>query len=72
MEGLTEIDTDHIIIISTEADKQDLEKNSVWSELRAVKEGNVTMLNASPFFSQGYNPLGRELMLNSLKDEIIK
>ena len=72
MEGLSEIDADHIIVIATESDKADLEASSVWSQIRAVKEGNVTILDASPYFSQAYNPIGRELILESVKDAVIK
>lgn len=72
VEGLTEIDADHIVVIATEADKAELEKNTVWKEMRAVKEGNVTILDASPYFSQAYNPIGRELLLQSIKDELVK
>lgn len=72
MEGLAEIDADHIIVIATESDKSDLANSSVWAEMRAVKEGNVTILDASPYFSQAYNPIGRELILESLKAELIK
>jgi len=72
MEGLTEIDADHIILIGTEADKADLEASSVWPSIRAVKEGNVTILDASPFFSQSYNPIGKLLLLEDLKNELIK
>ncbi len=72
MEGLTEINADHIILIVTESDKTDLEKNTVWKEMRAFKEGNVTILDASPYFSQAYNPIGRELLLQSIKDKVVK
>lgn len=72
MEGLSEIDADHIIVIATESDKADLEASSVWSQIRAVKEGNVTILDASPYFSQAYNPIGRELILESIKDAVVK
>ena len=72
MEGLTEIDADHIIVIATESDKADLEASTVWPQIRAVKEGNVTILDASPYFSQAYNPIGRELLLESIKDELVK
>ena len=72
MEGLSEIDADHIIVIATQSDKSDLKASSVWSEIRAVKEGNVTILDASPYFSQAYNPIGRELILESIKDAVIK
>ncbi|MBY6932306.1 iron-hydroxamate ABC transporter substrate-binding protein [Clostridium botulinum] len=72
MEGLTEINADHIILIATESDKTDLEKNTVWKEMRDFKEGNVTILDASPYFSQAYNPIGRELLLQSIKDKVVK
>lgn len=72
MEGLTEIDADHIILIATESDKKDLEASTVWPEIRAVKEGNVTILDASPFFAQSYNPIGKKLLLESIKEAVIK
>lgn len=72
MEGLSQIDADHIMVIATEADKKELEKSSVWSNMRAVKEGNITMLESSPYFNQGYNPIGRELLLDLIKEKVIK
>ncbi|MDK2586973.1 ABC transporter substrate-binding protein [Romboutsia sedimentorum] len=72
MEGLTKIDADHIIAIATDSDKKDLENSSVWSKIRAVKDGNVTILDASPYFTQCYNPIGREMLLESIKDALIK
>ena len=72
MEGLTKIDADHIAVIATEADKKDLAKSKVWNNTRAVKDGNVTILDASPYFTQGYNPIGREMLLESIKNELTK
>lgn len=72
LEGLTEIDADHIIVLGTESDKANLESNSVWNEMRAVKNGKVTILDVSPYFSQAYNPMGRELLLESIKNELVK
>ena len=72
LEGLTEIDADHIIVLGTESDKSNLESNSVWNEMRAVKNGKVTILDVSPYFSQAYNPMGRELLLESIKNELVK
>ncbi|XTR37251.1 iron-hydroxamate ABC transporter substrate-binding protein [Paraclostridium tenue] len=72
MEGLTKIDADHIIVIATDSDKKDLEKSTVWPQIRAVKEGNVTMLDATPYFAQSYNPIGRELLLESVRNELSK
>jgi iron complex transport system substrate-binding protein len=72
MEGLSQIDADHIMVIATEADKKELEKSSVWGNMRAVKEGNITMLESSPYFNQGYNPIGRELLLDQIREKVIK
>lgn len=72
MEGLSSIDADHIIVIATDVDKKKLENSSVWKSMRAVKAGNVTMLGSSPYFAQGYSPIGRELLLDSIKSEFVK
>jgi iron complex transport system substrate-binding protein len=72
MEGLTKIDPDHIVVIATDSDKKDLENSTVWSQIRAVKDGNVTILDATPYFAQSYNPIGRELLLESVKNELTK
>jgi iron complex transport system substrate-binding protein len=72
MEGLSKIDADHIIAIATDADKKDLESSLVWKSMRAVKEGNVTILESSPYFNQGYNPTGRELLLELIKGKVMK
>ena len=72
MEGLSSIDADHIVVIATDVDKKGLESSSVWKSMRAVKAGNVTMLPSSPYFAQGYAPIGRELLLDSIKKEFVK
>ena len=71
IEGLSEIDADNIVVIGMESDKQDLAKNSVFNEIRAVKDGNYVFLNASPFFSQAYNPMGRKLLLEEVKNALM-
>ncbi len=72
MEGLTKIDADHIVVIATESDKKDLDNSSVWSQVRAVKDKNATILDAIPYFTQCYNPIGREMLLEQMKDALIK
>jgi iron complex transport system substrate-binding protein len=72
MEGLSKIDADHIIAIATDDDKKDLESSLVWKSMRAVKEGNVSILESSPYFNQGYNPTGRELLLELIKGKVMK
>lgn len=72
MEGLSSIDADHIVVVATDADKKDLESSTVWKSMRAVKAGNVTMLPSSPYFAQGYAPIGRELLLDLIKQKFVK
>lgn len=72
MEGLTGIDADNIVVIADESNKKDLKASKVWSQIRAVKNGNVVMLNTSPYFTQVYNPIGKELILESIKNELVK
>jgi len=72
MEGLSSIDADHIVVVATDADKKDLESSTVWKSMRAVKDGNVTMLPSSPYFAQGYAPIGRELLLDLIKQKFVK
>lgn len=67
-EGLASIKADYIFAIATKEDLAELESNPIWTNLDAVKEGNVIVLDASPYFNQGYSPIGRELLL----DEIVE
>lgn len=65
-EGLAAIDADYIFVMATEEDKAELEKNTIWNSLPAVQQGNVVALTASPYFNQGYSPIGRELLLGEI------
>lgn len=65
-EGLAAIEADHIFVIATKEDLAELENNAIWNNLKAVKEGNVTVLESSPYFNQGYSSIGRELLLDEI------
>lgn len=65
-EGLAKIKADHIFVIATADDLKVLEGNAIWNSLLAVKEGKVTKLPASPYFTQGYSSIGREKLLNEI------
>ncbi len=65
-EGLASIDTDYIFLIATEEDLQTLKSNAIWNSLPAVKEGHVVVLDSSPYFNQGYSPIGRELLVDEI------
>lgn len=71
LEGLAQIDADNIIMIATENDKNNLQSSSVWKNMRAVKNDKVVMLESSPYFNQGYNPIGRMLLLDVIKEKLL-
>ena len=67
-EGLASIKADYIFAIATDEDLPQLQSNAIWNNLPAVKENKVVILDASPFFNQGYSPIGRELLLDEIGD----
>ena len=65
-EGLASIGADYIFLMATDEDKAELDQNAVWNTLPAVQSGQVVELPASPYFNQGYSPIGRELLLDEI------
>ena len=65
-EGLAAIKSDYIFLIATDEDLAELQSNSIWNSLPAVKEGHVVTLASSPYFNQGYSPIGRELLVDEI------
>lgn len=65
-EGLAAIDADYIFVLATDEDLKVLEENPIWNSLTPVKEGKVVRLGASPYFTQGYSSIGRELLLEEI------
>ena len=67
-EGLAEINSDYIFAIATDEDLATLKESSIWNGTEAVKEGNVIELPASPYFNQGYSPIGRLAFVEEVED----
>ena len=67
-EGLASIKADYIFLIATPEDLAQLEGNAIWNSLPAVKEGKVVVLDASPYFNQGYSSIGRDLLVDEIGD----
>jgi iron complex transport system substrate-binding protein len=67
-EGLAAIKSDYIFVLATKDDLAQLEKNPIWNNLPAVKSGKVVKLGASPYFTQGYSSIGRELLLDEIAE----
>jgi len=66
-EGLAEIDADYIAAVTTEEDLKALEDSGIFSSMRAVSEGNSITLPSSPYFNQGYSPVGRQVLLQEIR-----
>lgn len=69
-EGLAQIKADHIFVIATDEDLKSLEGNAIWNSLPAVKSGKITKLPSSPYFNQGYSPIGREKLLDEIVEKL--
>lgn len=65
-EGLAAIDSDFIIVLGTDEDLKALNDSSIYKNIRAVKDGNVVTLPASPYFNMGYSSIGRNLFLDEV------
>jgi len=65
-EGLAAIQSDYIFAVATEEDLKALEENTIWNSMEAVKNNKVINLDASPYFNQGYSPVGREILLDKI------
>ena len=67
-EGLASIKSDYIFVIATDEDLKVLETNSIWNSLTAAKEGKVINLKSSPYFTQGYSSIGRQVLLDEVME----
>lgn len=67
-EGLASIKSDYIFVIATDEDLKALEGNAIWNSLPAVKEGKVIKLKSSPYFTQGYSSIGRQVLLDEIME----
>lgn len=67
-EGLATIQSDYIFAIATDEDLAQSQANNIWNNLPAVKNGKVVILESSPYFNQGYSPIGREILVSEIGD----
>jgi len=42
----------------------------MWNNIPAVKNGKVVKLPSSPYFNQGYSPIGREKLLDEIVEKL--
>ena len=67
-EGLAAIQSDYIFAIATDEDLAQLQANNIWNNLPAVKNGKIVILESSPYFNQGYSPIGRDILVSEIGD----
>ncbi|SES63557.1 ABC transporter substrate-binding protein [[Clostridium] polysaccharolyticum] len=70
MEGLAQINADVLIAAGTDEDYQKLDNSGIWRNLLAVKTDRYKKLPASPYFNQGYSPVGRQVLLEEVRSYI--
>ena len=63
-EGLSEIDSDYLILVGTDTDVENLKQSPIYQNLRSVKNGNVIELPSSQYFNMGYSCIGRNIFVN--------
>ena len=63
-EGLAAIDADFIFAIGTDEDLKALNESKLYQMMRAVQDGNVVELPASPYFNQGYGCIGKDTLVS--------
>ena len=70
MEGLAQIDADYVIGVGTEEDTKTLVESPIWTSMEVVKNNKYKMLPSSPYFNQGYSPVGRQILLEEVRSYI--
>ena len=72
MEDINNINADNIIIILGDEEKESLSNNDIWKNLKAVKEGTVISFNKSPVLNGVYNPVGRTMIIETIREGFTK
>lgn len=70
MEGLAQIEADYLIGVGTDEDTKILEESSIWTSMEPVKNNKYKLLPSSPYFNQGYSPVGRQLLIEEVRSYI--
>lgn len=71
-EGLSQIESDYLILIGTEEDIQALKQSPIYSNLNSVKNNKVIELPSSPYFNMVYSTIGRNIFVNELYNILVK
>lgn len=69
-EGLAAIKSDYIFVMGTNDDLAQLQSNPIWNSIPAVQQGHVVILPATPYFSECYTIVGRQLLLSEIGEKL--
>lgn len=66
-EGLSKIDADYLVVLGGASDFEMLESAPIWTKIPAVEKKQYLELPQSPYFNQGYSPVGRLALLDEIR-----
>ncbi|MEB6550742.1 ABC transporter substrate-binding protein [Heyndrickxia sporothermodurans] len=72
LENISKLNPDVLIVVSSKGAQAELEKSSIWNGLKAVKNKNVYYFPNQPYFGQSFLPIGKDKLLDDLKEKMAK
>ncbi len=71
LEGLTTIDPDHIILLYSDTELQELEASSIWKNMTAVKRGQVYRITNEVQYAQAFTTLGKSNLIDTISQLVL-
>lgn len=66
-EGLSKINADYLVVLGGPSDFERLESSAIWPKIPAVEKKQYLEIPQSPYFNQGYSPVGRLALLDEIR-----
>jgi iron complex transport system substrate-binding protein len=70
LEGLSTFDPDHVILLS-DNDQNILEQSKVWSNLKAIKSGNIYRMTSKQNYNEAFFALGKKAVMEQIAGQIM-
>ncbi|WP_174887609.1 hypothetical protein [Cohnella herbarum] len=64
-------DPDHLILL-VDSDDNVLEKSGIWSNLKAMKAGNVYRMTSRQNYNEAFFAIGKQSVLEQISGDILK
>ncbi len=71
LEGLSEINPDHIILL-TDGENESLQASEIWNRLHAVANGKVYQMTSRQNYNEAFFALGKQAVLEQLAKQILQ